>query len=66
MSIRYLCAARPEGPVRALLIDMDGVMFDTENRSIALIIDVIARQGLTITREFIIPSTSVTGVRRSA
>ena len=39
---------------KALLWDMDGILFDTESRSIASIIDIIGRQGLTITREYII------------
>lgn len=39
---------------RALLVDMDGILFDTEKRSIDSIIDIIGRQGLTITREYII------------
>lgn len=38
-------------PVRALLVDMDGVLFDTERRSLLSIIDIIGRQGLTITYE---------------
>lgn len=44
------CDFRPE----ALLIDMDGVLFDTESHSIDLIRNIVARQGLTITREYII------------
>lgn len=45
--------------IRALLIDMDGVLFDTEAYSIPAIIDVVARQNLTITREFIIANMGV-------
>ncbi len=39
---------------QALLVDMDGILFDTEKRSIDSIIDIIGRQNLTITREYII------------
>lgn len=39
---------------RALLWDMDGILFDTEKRSIDSIIDIVGRQNLTITREYII------------
>ena len=39
---------------KALLWDMDGILFDTEKRSIDSIIDIIGRQGLSITREYII------------
>ena len=59
MSLHTLCARAPQTPVRALLVDMDGVLFDTEGRSIDLIIDVIARQGLTMEREYIIANMGV-------
>lgn len=47
-------SARCDSRSDALLIDMDGVLFDTESHSIDLIRDIVARQGLTITREYII------------
>ena len=53
MALQAFCAEKSR-PVRALLIDMDGVLFDTEKRSIESIIDIIGRQGLTITREYIV------------
>lgn len=39
---------------KAILMDMDGVLFDTESYSINLIIRTVAEQGLVIEREFII------------
>ena len=49
MSLQKLNAEFAPAPVRALLVDMDGVLFDTERRSLLSIIDIIGRQGLTIT-----------------
>ena len=49
MSLQKLNADFAPAPVRALLVDMDGVLFDTERRSLLSIIDIIGRQGLTIT-----------------
>lgn len=49
MSLHKLNAEFAPAPVRALLVDMDGVLFDTERRSLLSIIDIIGRQGLTIT-----------------
>ena len=40
--------------IKAILMDMDGVLFDTESFSIELIVKTIAEQGLVIEREFII------------
>lgn len=51
---RTKCSTRREFRPEALLIDMDGVLFDTESYSIDLIRKVVAQQGLTITKEFII------------
>lgn len=59
MSLHLVNAPNASGPVRALLVDMDGVLFDTEKRSIELIIDVVARQHLVITREFIIANMGI-------
>lgn len=39
---------------KAILMDMDGVLFNTESYSIQLIIKTVAEQGLVIEREFII------------
>ncbi len=53
----YRTVSRPDlgkTEIRALLIDMDGVLFDTEAYSIPSIQNIVARQGLEITREFII------------
>lgn len=44
---------------RALLVDMDGVLFDTERQSINLIVEIVARQGLTIPRAFIIENMGI-------
>ena len=49
MNLQKLNAEFAPAPVRALLVDMDGVLFDTERRSLLSIIDIIGRQGLTIT-----------------
>lgn len=59
MSLHLINTPPKSTPVHALLVDMDGVLFDTEKRSIELIIDVIAKQHLTITREFIIANMGI-------
>jgi len=45
---------KPKCSVKALLFDMDGVLFDTERMSIISIIEIMKDMGFHISREFII------------
>ena len=54
MKLKLINETVSEIKTRALLVDMDGILFDTETYSINSIIDIVARQGLEITREYII------------
>lgn len=54
MSINATHKKRPMCNVNALLLDMDGVLFDTEGTSISSIISIMKDMGFDVPREFII------------